>query len=170
MDNICSIKLNNEDKEKVSFVTKCSIIWGLLSYLYFMTNNLQNYDTLDYTINGVGPSVGEGRYAIGIIDRILNAFANRWFHTQFLNGILCIFFITLANIVLVYLFEMNEKCTIAVFSRMCMVFPTIAVCMSHFYFAPNFGLAVFLISLSALLVVKRKIIGAIIAVFLISSS
>lgn len=128
---------------KYAFLSSC--LSGLIAYLYFMANNLDNYDNVANKPFGFGVGLPLGRWFLSVIGNIVEKI---WFfNSSYFNCILAVIILSFSNVLLVYILEIKNKLTCILICAVTMVFPSIAATMlfsftvQYYMFAVLLGMA-----------------------------
>ncbi len=126
------------------------MICGLVAYTYIMTNNFLTYDST-WNIYSDQDMITSGRqfltYACGI---------SSFYNLPWLNGILAIFYLSLAAVVVVEGLGMESKVGAALAGGLLVTFPAIASTFGYIFTIDGYMLAVLLASLAFLLADRTK--------------
>ncbi|MDK2562933.1 glucosyltransferase domain-containing protein [Romboutsia sedimentorum] len=146
-----------------------SLFFGLLSYLYFFTNNLNNYDNISVTPVGYGTGTSSGRWFLGEFgDWIGELWGN--YNIPIFNGILTILILAVTSCIIVEIFKIKNKWLCILIGGITVVFPPIASAMFFSYTVGYYALAIFFVVLGTFLVKECKILGFIFGSLLFSFS
>lgn len=134
--------------EKYAFIS--CMVAGLLTHMYAMTNNFLNFDSM-WNIYSSQDMISSGRqfltYACGI---------SSYFDLPWINGVLAIFWLALASVVLVRIFKIDNVLAGAMTGIVLVTFPAVTSTFFYSYTVDGYMLAVFLAVLSVYLAEKYK--------------
>ena len=121
---------------RVPFLTAAAV--GLFTHFLVLTNNLPNADAMTnfYFDQNM---VTSGRWFLTIACGISSYFDLKW-----INGILSIFYLAVAAVVLVALFEIKDKLSMALIAALLVTFPAVTATFSYMYTADGYFLALFM--------------------------
>lgn len=146
-----------------------SLCFGLLSYLYFFTNNLNNYDNIAITPAGYGTGTSSGRWFLSKFgDFIGEIWGN--YNIPIFNGMLTILILAITSCIIVKIFEIKNNWLCILIGGITVVFPPIASAMFFSYTVGYYALAIFFVVLGNFLVKECKILGFIFGALLFSFS
>lgn len=132
---------------KLAFLS--TFISGFLCHLYIFTNSMYNNDDIRYLyVTFDKPELGRWlqTYAAGI---------SSYFSLPVVNGILGLFWLSLASMVLVKIFDLKNRLFIVMTGALLAVFPSVATIYSYMFAADPFFLACLLSILAAYLVTRN---------------
>lgn len=116
---------------------------GLLSYLYYMLNNIDNHDRIQTIPSGIGSSLTNGRwlYFIGgsIAEKIIGTY-----NVPFLFGLTALFILGLVSLILIHIFEIENYTMCFVLSAITVSFPAIVTQMFYSFTIHYFMFAILL--------------------------
>lgn len=134
-------------RTKIAFFSTGSV--GLLSYMYYMVNDINNHDQIQHIPGGIGPASASGRasafgrwlFYIGgeITEKIIGAY-----NIPFLFGSMAIFMLGLVSLILIRIFEIKNHTMCFVLSAVTVSFPTIATQMLYTFAIHYYMFAIFL--------------------------
>ncbi len=133
-----------------------ALVAGLASYIFVMTNNIHNNDSLIATPSGVGATVTSGRFVLELIERIQNTFSGQWYNSTTFNTILSLVLLTLASILLVRCFDLSSKISVIAVTALTVSFPAIAVTMVFNYCAHCYSFAILLVAAGCYLLSRKS--------------
>ena len=126
------------------------IVVGFLTYMYFMTNNFLTFDSM-WNIYSDQDMITSGRqfltYACGI---------SSFYDLPWVNGVLAIFFLALAAVVVVESMGIQSKTGAVLAAGLLAAFPAIASTFCYSFTIDGYMVAVFLAALAFLLTDRRK--------------
>ena len=132
---------------KLAFLS--TFLSGFLCHLYIFTNSMYNNDDIRYLyVTFDKPELGRWlqTYAAGI---------SSYFSLPVVNGILGLFWLSLASMVLVKIFDLKNRLFIVMTGALLAVFPSVATIYSYMFAADPFFLACLLSILAAYLVTRN---------------
>ncbi len=139
------------------------VIIGLLTYMYFMTNNFLTYDSM-WNIYSDQDMITSGRqfltYACGI---------SSYYNLPWINGVLAIVYLGLSSVVVVEGLGIESKVGAALTGGLLVTFPAIASTFCYIFTVDGYMLAV-LLSALAFLVTDRKKYGFLSGIVLLGVS
>lgn len=139
------------------------VIIGLLTYMYFMTNNFLTYDSM-WNIYSPQDMITSGRqfltYACGI---------SSYYNLPWVNGVLAIFYLGLSSVVVVEGLGIESKTGAILTGGLLVTFPTIASTFCYMFTVDGYMLAV-LLSALAFLITDRKKYGFLVGIVLLGVS
>lgn len=146
-----------------------SLFFGLLSYLYFFTNNLNNYDNIAITPAGYGTGTISGRW---FLNEFGNFIGDMWgnYNIPIFNGMLSILILAFSSCIIIKIFEIKDKWLCILIGGITVVFPPIASAMFFSYTVGYYALAIFFVVLGIYLVKEFKVLGFILGALLFSFS
>lgn len=140
-----------------------SIIIGLMTYMYTMTNNFLTYDSM-WNLYSDQDMITSGRqfltYACGI---------SSFYSLPWLNGVLAIFYLGIAAAIVTEGFEIKSKMGAVLVGGLLVTFPAISSTFCYMYTVDGYMLAVLFAAL-AFLLTDRKKWGFIAGIFLLGIS
>ncbi|WP_027703158.1 glucosyltransferase domain-containing protein [Metaclostridioides mangenotii] len=146
-----------------------SIFFGLLSYSYFFTNNLNNYDNISSTPAGYGTGASSGRWFLSVFgDFVEQHWGN--YNIPFFNGLLLILILGASSCILIRMFKVKNKWLCALIGAITVVFPPIASAMIFSYTIGYYAIAIFFVAFGIFMIKDFKFIGFILGVLLFSFS
>lgn len=125
------------DEGKLAFST-CFIV-GLLCHMFVFVGHYPAYSGLNLFINEGDWQLLEGRWLAALLMRI-----NGKVTLPFLIGVISLTFWSLANIIVIRLFEIKSKISIVLISSIFISFPVIAGMNYYLYMAECYGISAFL--------------------------
>lgn len=146
-----------------------SLFFGLLSYLYFFTNNLNNYDNITSTPGGYGAGTISGRW---FLSKFGNFIEKIWgnYNIPIFNGMIAILILAVTSCIIIKIFKIKNKWLCALIGGITVAFPPIASAMFFSYTVGYYALAILFVVFGSLLVKEYKIFGFIIGSLLFSFS
>lgn len=146
-----------------------SLFFGMLSYIYLFTNNLNNYDNIAVTPSGYGTGISSGRWFLSVFgDFIGNIWGN--YNIPLFNGIVSIIILGITSCIIIKTFEIKNKWLCALIGGITVAFPPIASAMLFSYTVGYYTLAIFFVAFGIFLIKEFKILGFILGSFLFSFS
>lgn len=153
-------------------VNKCfsaAMICAAFSYIYYLVNNLNNYDNVAVNPVGYGTGISSGRWFLSILGDFIEKYWGNY-NIPIFNGIIAILFVAISACLLVKIFEVKSVVLCMLLGSITVVFPCVAAGMFFSYTVHYYMLAVLLCVLGAWFAKKGKIINLIIASILLSYS
>lgn len=146
-----------------------SLFFGMLSYIYLFTNNLNNWDNIFSTPSGYGAGTSSGRWFLSVLgDFIGNTWGN--YNIPLFNGMISIIILGISSCVIIKTFEIKSKWLCALIGGITVVFPPIASTMLYSYTIAYYSLAIFFVALGIFMIKEFKILGFILGSLLFSFS
>ncbi len=161
------IKLDRKDRSvifKYTFLSSC--LTGFICYLYFIANNLDNYDSIINKPSGYGSGISSGRWFLSVLGII---FDKIWhYNSSSFNCILAIILLGFINVLLVCIFKIKNKCICILLSAITIVFPPIADTM-FFAFTIHYYMIAILLGLAGVYFIQNinRVNSIFIKIFLI---
>ncbi|WP_026504984.1 glucosyltransferase domain-containing protein [Butyrivibrio sp. NC3005] len=124
---------------KTAFIT--SIVCGILTHLFIITNKLTNWDDL-----GVGAYEGGGKYLGRFLEPYIERMFSKW-GAPALQGLSSIFFLAIAVCVMVCLLEIKTNSSAFLISAIVTTFPSVTANLLYGFMSPTFEIAILLILL-----------------------
>lgn len=113
---------NRKSIFKYTFLSSC--LTGMVCYLYFMANNLDNYDNIENKPSGFGVGLPSGRWFLSILGNMAEKI---WYYnSSYFNCIFSIIILGFVNILLVHIFKIRNKRICLLLSAITVAFPSIA--------------------------------------------
>jgi len=134
--------------EKVSFFA--SVVGGLISYGYFITNHFLTYDSM-WNLYSDQNVISSGRQFLMYACKISSDYDLPW-----LNGLLAIFYLAINACLLVRLFDVKNKTAAIIIAGITVMFPSVTSTFAYTYTVDGYMLAVLLATVSVYLAVKYK--------------
>ena len=126
------------------------VIIGLLTYMYFMTSNFLNYDSM-WNIYSDQDMITSGRqfltYACGI---------SSFYNLPWINGILAIFFLAITSVVVVEGLGIESKTGAVLAAGFLVTFPAVSSTFCYIFTVDGYMVAVLLAALAFLAADRRK--------------
>lgn len=146
-----------------------SIFFGILSYLYFFTNNLNNYDNIASTPTGYGTGASSGRWFLSLLGDFIR---EQWgiYNIPMFNGLLALFILAVTSCIIIKIFNIKNNWLCFLIGGITVVFPPIASAMLFSYTIGYYALAIFLVVFGVFLIKDFKLLGFILGVLLFSFS
>ena len=127
-----------------------AFVVGMMCYVYAFTNKLVNHDEV-YNLFEKGATVTSGRWGLGALDIVLPNYSLPW-----VNGILTLFFITIACCIIINILSIQNKTLQALLSGCIIAFPSLIGTMAYMFTSSAFGLSFLLAVLAVWFVCKHK--------------
>jgi len=145
-----------DNKYRYSIYT--AIITGSITYFYYVSHTIHNYDSIAIFGHGVGASVDFGRWLLNILrvaaDRICGN--GGYFHTTVINTVVAIFFVEISCLLLIAIFDLEKPLECIAITVVTIAFPVIGATMLFNYTAAFYMFGVFLSTLAIWFVKKGK--------------
>lgn len=141
-----------------------SFVFGLIAHFYRMTNWLPNWDSLVFR-NDPQHMESLGRWFLPVASGISSSYELPW-----LNGLLCLLYISTAVIFICETFDVKSRLTAAMIGAVTVTFPTVISTFTYCYIADAYALAFLLVCIAVYLLTRRKGAAAISAVLLFTLS
>lgn len=126
------------------------VIFGLMAYMYIMTNNFLTYDSM-WNIYSDQDMITSGRqfltYACGI---------SSFYSLPWVNGVLAIFYLALTSVVVVEGLGIESKTGAALAGGLLVTFPAVASTFCYIFTIDGYMLAVLFSALAFLLADRKK--------------
>lgn len=150
-------------------VTFCStIIAGLLSHGYMLTNKLPNYDDIEAQLDNYGGGIDSGRWMLSVLGTLarktIHSISLPWF-----NGVLCLILIGIAACLIVRMFELKERTLCALTGAVFVSFPTLTGIFFFMFTSVYYCIAI-LWSVLAVYCCRKGNIGTAAGILLLASS
>lgn len=125
---------------------------GGICYLYFIANNLDNYDNIANKPSGFGVGLPSGRWFLSVLG---NIFEKIWYYnSSYFNCIFSIIILGFINILLVHIFRIKDKHICILLSAITVVFPSVADTM-FFAFTVHYYMIAVLLGLAGICFVQK---------------
>ena len=149
-DIYLSIKSKVSRQWIVAFISCCII--GLLTYGYIMTHHFITYDSM-WNLYSDQDMITSGRQFLTYACAI-----SSYYDFPFLNGILSIFYLAVASVLIVELFQVKNGICAALISGLLVAFPSVISTFCYTFTVDGYMLAVLMVT-AALLITERKKFG-----------
>lgn len=161
-DSILSyIKKRIKPEHKTAFFS--ALIIGLLAHMYAMTNNFLTYDSM-WNLYSDQDMITSGRQFLTYACSL-----GSYYDLPFVNGLLAIFWLALASVVIVEAFRIKGFIFPILVSGLIVTFPTVSSTFAYTYTIDGYMLSVLLAAL-AFLFSDRKKYGCIAGIFFLGTS
>lgn len=169
MSNLSSNHTWKLDK-KYQYSIYTAIITGFLTYFYYISRTLHNYDSISFFSHGVGAGVDFGRWLLNLVYVAANKFCDNggYFHTIVINSVAVIFLIEIGCLLLIAIFELEKPLECITLTVVMITFPTIVAAMLFNYLAALYAAAVTLSALAIWFVKRGKWYNLLIASILLA--
>lgn len=124
--------------DKYSFMFIITILLGLITHAFVLTNKLVNHDELSATFSK-GATFVSGRWGLEYIKYIFPNFSMPWY-----NGILMIILIAFAACFVIKILNVKSKLKQAIIGGIMITFPTITSTLTYMFTSSSYGLAILL--------------------------
>lgn len=148
---IDQMKKNISKAQKTTFIT--SMIIGILTHLYALTNNYLYHDSSD--LFGLGSTYQSGRWGLGLINDVLVKF-NLCYVSPGVNGILSIILIAITGMIIIKVFNIKSCISAALIGGVLVVFPAVTSTFAYMFTAPAYFLALLLAVKSIDIIYKKQ--------------
>lgn len=113
-------------------------IFSLISYLYFVTNDLNNYDNISVLTHGYGTGVSSGRWFLQILGDWMQAW-NMDYNLPLYNVLLALVFLLAAVLLIIRMLQIENNLLCFALGAVTASFPAVAATMFfsftvHYYF------------------------------------
>ena len=119
------------------------VVCGFMAHGYFFTNKISYHDDSCYYF-GVGMTFGSGRWALGLIQKVMNKVGFLNYSSSWWNGGLCILLTAVCAVLLVELLQIRQKSYAVLLGALLIVFPAMASLFAYMFTAPYYMFAVLL--------------------------
>ena len=126
--------------QKSAFISV--LIWGMFANIYMFTNKISFHDDMG-ALFGVGTTYASGRWLLGILGDLVKKFYGNY-SLPVLGGFLSLFFIALAAIILVDVFEIHSRVNSILAGAIMVLFPAVVSVFAYMYTAPYYYFALLL--------------------------
>ncbi|MBC5628056.1 glucosyltransferase domain-containing protein [Clostridium sp. NSJ-6] len=177
MINKLELKIKSFSCELNSFVRNkntvacflSSIFWGILSYIYLFTNNLNIFDNIAMTPWGYGTGTSSGRW---FLQEFGNFVGEIWgnYNVPIFIGLFSVLTLAVTSCIIIKIFDIKNKWNCILIGGITVVFPAIASTMLFTFTVGYYSLAIFFAILGIYLIYKYKIIGYFLGTLLFSFS
>lgn len=146
-----------------------SIFWGILSYIYLFTNNLNIFDNIAMTPWGYGTGTSSGRW---FLEEFGNLIGKIWgnYNIPLFIGLFSILILAVTSCIIINIFEIKNKWSCILIGGITVVFPSVASTMLFTFTVGYYALAIFFTVLGIFLINRYKFSGYILGVLLFSFS
>lgn len=136
---------------RASLIT--TLITGIVTYGYYITNNINNYDNINNTPCMGAGGAQSGRWFLSLLTR-LNEKLNLLYNIKFFEFLISIIILALSCIILCRAFNFKRKIYYILFTAVTVSFPAVASTVFFIYTMPYYMLAVFMAAIGFYLVEK----------------
>jgi len=144
-----------DKKNNLGWAVGMSLVVGIISHGFFMTNKFSYHDDLTALFSG-GASYSSGRWALGILSKISRLLFGGECSIPFYNGIMNIIILSIAAILIIMMFDVQTKCVSALIGMIIVSHPTVACILTYgggsIYYQISFLLSI----LGAYILVNKK--------------
>lgn len=137
-------------KDKWKFAFTASFIMGMLVHFYMFTHNLLSHDAAG-TFYYSADYIDHGRWFLKSICSLSSYFQLPW-----VTGLLSVFYLSISIVILVEIFDIENKISIVVIAGFLVTFPSLAATFSYVFVADGYMFGVLCACLSVLMVQKIK--------------
>lgn len=153
-DSICKLNSFVRNKNTIACFLS-SIFWGMLSYIYLFTNNLNIFDNIAMTPGGYGTGTSSGRW---FLQEFGNFVGEIWgnYNIPLFIGLFSIIMLAVTSCIIIKIFEIKNKWNCILIGGITVVFPSVASTMLFTFTAGYYSLAIFFTVLGVFLINKYK--------------
>ncbi|MFI3200389.1 MAG: glucosyltransferase domain-containing protein [Eubacteriales bacterium] len=119
-----------------------TILVGLTTYLYLFTNNLNNYDNMEVTPEGVGTGLTSGRWFLMVVAKFIEVIWGGTYNVPLFNGLVTIVVLAVSSCVLIRVLEIGNPYLCSLIGVITVVYPTIAASMLFSYTVGYYAFAI----------------------------
>lgn len=128
-----------DERAKMCFLS--TAVTGILCYLYFIVNNLNNHDNIATTPEYSASGVRSGRWLLNVFGDI------SWkiwgdYNIPLFTGGLAVVFLAFCSLFLVHIFNINNRCMCCLISAITVAFPPVASAMIYSFTVHYYMLAI----------------------------
>jgi len=167
-DSICELNSFVRDKNTIACFLS-SIFFGMLSYIYLFTNNLNIFDNIAMTPGGYGTGTSSGRWFLQEFGDLVEVFWGNYNIPLFI-GLFSILMLAITSCIIIKIFEIKNKWNCILIGGITVVFPSIASTMLFTFTVGYYSLAIFFTVFGVLLIDKYKVPGYLLGTLLFSFS
>lgn len=167
-DLICELNSFIRNKNTIACFLS-SIFFGILSYMYLLTNNLNIFDNIASTPWGYGVGISSGRW---FLQEFGDWVGKNWgnYNVPLFIGLFSILMLAVTSCIIIKIFEIKNKWNCILIGGITMVFPTVASTMLFTFTVGYYSLAIFFAVLAVFLINKYKTVGYLLGALLFSFS
>ena len=133
------VKVGDVFKKSELTACKSTVIVGLITHLFALTNVLHNYDSIGLQPYGYGTGIESGRWFLNLVAwRAIDWFGD--YNLMMFNGLLMILLLAVSAAFFVSVYQLNEKSAICI-GVIFATAPAVTSTMFFRYTAPLYGLA-----------------------------
>ena len=167
-DFICELNSFVRNKNTIACFLS-SIFWGILSYIYLFTNNLNIFDNIAMTPWGYGTGTSSGRW---FLQEFGNWVGKVWgnYNIPLFIGVFSVLILAVTSCIIIKIFEIKNKWNCILIGGITVVFPSVASTMLFTFTVGYYSLAIFFSVLGIFLIDKYKTIGYLLGALLFSFS
>ena len=143
-------------------------VCGFMAHGYFFTNKISYHDDSCYYF-GVGMTFGSGRWALGLIQKVMNKVGFLNYSSSWWNGGLCILLTAVCAVLLVDLLQIRQKSYAVLLGALLIAFPAMASLFAYMFTAPYYMFAI-LLMIVAVYITVRYPYGYLLAIVIIAFS
>lgn len=141
-----------------------TLVTGLLSYGFIMTNVLNNYDNIACTPGGYGTGISSGRWFLTVLGDLVTRYWGNYTLPLF-NGMIAVILISVSACIVISVLHIRSAFFAGVWGMIFMAFPTLAATMLFMYTVHYYAFAVFLIVFGVYVGCRNTWGGTILAAF-----
>lgn len=153
--------LKEKTKKTWIFSFCASVLLGLIAHGYRMLNWLPNWDSLVFR-DDPQQMTGLGRWFLSVASKISTEYELPW-----LNGLLALFYISMASVLLCEIFEIHSRLAAALLGAVTVTFPCVISTYTYCYVADAYALSFLLSCVAVYLLTRKEKRCAVVAVILL---
>lgn len=139
-----------EYNKRYQYSIFASVITGCITYFYYVSHTMHNYDSVAIFEHGVGASVDFGRGMLNIlhvaVDRICGN--GGYFHTTVINTVIAVVLIELSCLLVIDIFELEKPLECIAVTVVTVAFPVVGATMLFNYTVAFYMAAMFFSTLA----------------------
>ena len=148
------VKIGNYFRKAEMMAIKSTLIAGVITHLFALTNVLHNYDSVGLQPYGYGTGLESGRWLLNLIAwRAIDWFGD--YNLPLVNGLLMLVLLAVSAALFVSVYDLNDKSAVCV-GVIFATAPAVTSTMFFSYTAALYGLAIFLAVLAVWFLVKFR--------------
>ena len=144
-------KLWNRIPRKIKVTFFSCFAMGLITHVFMLTNKLPNLDDVTQTFSSLGSRVSSGRWFLGFATAISSTFSMPW-----VNGILCIVYISIAACFVVSLLKINQIIYSVLIAGLMISLPVVSATLTYMQSADAYFFSLLLACFAAFLAGRYK--------------
>lgn len=168
IENIIKNKLDKiTTEQRYAFVT--TFIVGIIAHGFILFNRISYHDN-SACLFSLGGTYESGRWMLGIIYD-LQMMSTKLFSVPVFNGLLSIFFIAIAAMLVIDIFDIKSKLLSVYIAAIMVAYPVVTAIFSYMFTAWEYLLGMLLsVCAARILVKRRKLVDFFISAFVLSCS